>query len=158
MIISLKEFIRNGQFGPIEIGESKHAIVGALGEPDSDNDMGENGCILRYGWYELFIDSKDSLYAIQNDNYDSGLPETYEFRNEKVEIDSWFMNFTQGQDIESISKQIRNEDITVEEVEYYGRVVLRAQSGLIIDFTEEENECGKRELLGFRFWPAASIA
>jgi|GEM_PF-6304301 len=158
MKISIKEFIRNGKFGPIEIGESKHVIVEALGAPDSDNDMGENGCILLYGWYELFIDCKDILYSIQNDNYDSDLPATYEYQNGEIEIDSWFLDSTKGQDIESIAEEIRNEGIRLEKVEYYGRMVLKAQSGVIIDFNEEKNERGKRELLGFRYWPTASIA
>ncbi len=36
---------------------------------------------------------------------------------------------------------------------YWDRKVIKAASGVIIDFDDEENESGGRELIGIRYWP-----
>ncbi|MBB3166835.1 hypothetical protein [Simiduia aestuariiviva] len=153
MKLSIEEFVKTGKFGPVQIGMSKPEIIEFLGEADSDNDMDQNGSILIYGWYELFINSEDRLYSIQNDNYDPKYPETYIFQNSKFEIDPWILNNSTCQNIESISSKLKNSGIRFCLEEYYGRIVIKADSGVIIDFEEDENEIGLRELIGIRYWP-----
>ena len=153
MNISIKEFLKTARFGEIRIGDTKERIIRSLGEPDSDNDMGANGCILMYGWYEFYIDNEGYLYAIQNDNYDPTEPETYQYKSGIIEIDYWFLNSKGNQDISSISELLKSEHIEAKRTEYYGREVIETKAGIIIDFEEEINKNGKRNLLGFRYWP-----
>ncbi len=153
MKISIEEFVKTGNFGPINIGMSKADIIGCIGAPDSDNDMGENGFILIYAWYELFINHEDKLTSIQNDNYDPKNPESYTFENEKIEVDPWFLNDVLNQTIESVSKLLKSSGVNFDLADYYGRSVIKVDSGVIIDFSEEKNQNGVRELSGIRYWP-----
>jgi hypothetical protein len=81
------------------------------------------------------------------------VPETYQFKSDKVAIDPWFLKSTENQDISSISKLLENEKIEAKITEYYGREVIETKVGVIIDFDEEINDNERRNLLGFRYWP-----
>jgi len=151
--ISIKEFIRTGEFGPVKLGMNKNEVVSLIGEPESDNDMGKTGSILLYAWYELFFDHEHVLKSIQNDNYRPDDPESYEFSNAKFRIDSWILNSDRTQTIESVENLLNIEGIDCEKQFYYDRYVLRAKSGVIVDFSDEENERGIKWLVGVRYWP-----
>ncbi|MBB3168600.1 hypothetical protein [Simiduia aestuariiviva] len=153
MLIRILDFIKTGKFGPVEIGMSKAKVLEVLGPPDDDTDLDGPGSILLYAWYELFFDPDGILKSIQNDNYNPKDTGTYFFENEKFSIDPWFLNEVQEQNIESISRLLSDNGIKFEIVDYYGRNVLKVNSGVIVDFDEDENENGIKELIGVRYWP-----
>jgi hypothetical protein len=142
MIINLYNFIKTGEFGPVKIGMLKNEVLKLLGSPDSENNIGENGCILLYGWYELFTNHENRLYSIQNDNYNPEQPETYKFKNELVEVNPCFLNEAKNQTIHSVSELLNIENIKYEITDYYGHKAIKTNSGVIIDFSEEQNELG----------------
>ena len=153
MIISIEEFLEHGAFGPLKIGVSKATVISILGEPTRVLDLGETGTILVYGWYEFFFDRDGLLCSIQNDNYNPKEKNSYFFKNEKIEIDSWFLNGVQNQSIGDIAGILDGKGLDYEVVRYYGRDVIYLKSGVVIDFDEEENECGIKSLVGIRLWP-----
>jgi hypothetical protein len=153
MIISIEEFLRNGKFGPIDLGVSKGQALTILGEPDCDTDLGETGSILLYAWYELFFNNDGKLHSIQNDNYDPADKRSYEFKNNLFEIEPWFLNTTKNQSITDISNILDQKGLEYDVIDYYGHDALKLKSGVVVDFDEEENECGVNALIGIRYWP-----
>jgi hypothetical protein len=153
MIIRIEEFLKTAEFGPITIGTSKDKTLSLLGAPDDDTDLDGPGSIPLYAWYELFYDHNNTLKSIQNDNYDPTDKKSYFFKNEKFEIDPWFLNEKSNQNIEDISSLLADANIPYQKLQYHGRVVLQTQSGVIVDFDEEENEVGVKALMGIRYWP-----
>lgn len=153
MNISIEEFLETGKFGPLSLGVSKEETISLLGEPDSDNDLGETGSILLYAWYELFFNQEELLHSIQNDNYVPSDKQSYSFKNDKIVIDSWFLNDTENQSLSDISKILDGRRMRYKVIDYYGRDVIKLKSGVVIDFDEEENEYGIKALIGIRFWP-----
>ncbi len=135
------------------MGMTKQEIIQVLGQPDSDNDCGKRGWILLYSWYEFFISRDNKLFAIQNDNYDPQNRDSYSFKNELIEIDSWFLNADDNKSLNEIAELLKSKEIKHNIDDYFGRSVIKAESGVIIDFSDEENESGLRELIGIRFWP-----
>lgn len=157
MKVSLIDFLKSGSFGPVSIGMSKDKVLSLLGEPSTDNDLGETGSILIYAWYELFFSHQDELYSIQNDNYEPSDRSTYYFKNDKFEIDSWFLNEEENQSIEDISAILDRSDLKYTIIDYYERAAIKLNSGVVIDFDDEENDDGIQELLGVRYWPHNEI-
>jgi hypothetical protein len=153
MEIRISDFIKTGKFGPVEIGTSKEYTLNLLGEPDDDTDLDGTGSILLYAWYELFFDHEGILKSIQNDNYDPRDRKTYSFKNEKIQIDPWFLNEKEDQTIDYVSGLLSKESIVFETIDYYGRAALKASSGVVIDFDEDINESGVKQLIGLRYWP-----
>ena len=153
MIISIEEFLRSGEFGPVVIGMSKEEVIEYLGQPDSDNDIDKSGSILLYSWYEFFFNNENKLYSIQNDNYDSTDASSFEFKNESIEIDSWFLNNTRNQSIDNIIELLSLKKIDYSVIDYFGRNVIKLTSGVVVDFDEEKNTHGVKELIGIRYWP-----
>lgn len=151
--VSIKEFIRTGDFGPVKLGMSKDEVIDLLGNPDSDNKIRKTGSILLYSWYELFFDNEKVLKSIQNDHYQPNLPNTYKFSNAKFRIEPWILNADETQTIDSIAHRLKDVGIDYEKEFYYERYVLRAKSGVIVDFDDEENNNGIRRLIGVRYWP-----
>ncbi|BDY04671.1 hypothetical protein [Ferrimonas sp. YFM] len=153
MKIRIEEFLKSGRFGPLELGTSKDLAIASLGEPDCDADLGKTGSILLYGWYELFFNRENQLHSIQNDNYDPSRKESYLFKNEKIEIDPWFLNEALNQCIGDISRALEEKGMEYEVIDYYGRDAIKLKSGVVIDFDEEENDCGIKALTGIVLWP-----
>ncbi len=153
MKISIEEFLKTGKFGPFGIGSQKDFVISTLGEPDCDTDLGETGSILLYAWYELFFNHDSELNSIQNDNYDPCDKQTYSYKNEKFEIDSWFLNGVENQSINDISEVLSSKGMKYEIIDYYGRHAIKLKSGVVVDFDEEENERGINALMGIRYWP-----
>jgi hypothetical protein len=153
MEILLSEFIKTGKFGPVEIGTSKDRVLSELDVPDNDTDLDGSGSILLYSWYEFFFDHNGILRSIQNDNYNPKNKNTYLFKNDKYFINSWFLNEVEDQTIETVGILLTQESISFEIIDYYGRRVLKASSGVVIDFDENPNEKGTKALAGVRYWP-----
>lgn len=151
MLVSLKTFIQTTHFGTVKIGDDKASVLEILGCPSCDTDLGETGSILLYGWYELFFDHTDCLSYIQNDSYNPHQPETYQFKNEHFEIDAWFFNDIKHQTIETVSILLEQASISFDVINYYGRAVIKTESGVIIDFDDEKDPTGTYPLLGFRY-------
>jgi hypothetical protein len=62
--ISLKDFVLNGNFGPVKIGMTRDEVVNLLGEPEREGDFGSGYGGLIYAWYEFFYDKEKIDYEI----------------------------------------------------------------------------------------------
>ena len=91
MIIEIKQFIKIGKFGPVEIGMPKDKVLELLGPPDGEISCGKPTTGIHYSYYEFFFDPNKNLKGIQNDNYNPAYPENVEFKNDIFEIDPWFL-------------------------------------------------------------------
>ena len=153
MRVSIKEFIKTGIFGKARIGISKHKILDMFGQPDSDDYLNSDKSIVLYGRYEFFFNSEGMLSAIQNDNYDIRFPENAEFSNEKFSIDPWFLRSHSIQTYKDIKQHLLKESIEYQQISYWGRFVIKANSGVVIDFSEEPEILDDRLLVGIRYFP-----
>lgn len=155
MKVSIQAFLRNGKFGGVEVGMSKHTVLNLLGEPSSDHSLGETGSILLYSWYEFFFDDEDILNYIQNDSYNPEDIDSYQFQNEKFEVDAWFMDGSKNQGIDEVKKRLDQENFEYRVEEYYGREIIKLASGVVVDFDDCENSHGIKELTGIRYFSDA---
>jgi hypothetical protein len=143
IIISLKDFILTGKFGPVEIGMAKEEVIAVLGEPDDDHDFnGESGG-LWYFWYEFFyfIDS-GRVFAFQNDHVS---PEHYypdedwmHFKNDHFEIDPWFLVERRDYTFTEVVEVLRMEGIPFQEKKGFELDILRFESGVTMDFEDRD--------------------
>jgi len=148
-IISLKDFIITGQFGPVTIGMTKDEVIKTLGKPDSDNDYGAGSGGLMYAWYEFFY-SKDSLTidGIQNDHLTTwpgskrqkikDHQEAICFQNDSISIDIWFLKV--GKDITygEVINILRTEQIPFEEMNDQDQGhLIKFKSGVTMDFNDQ---------------------
>ena len=152
MIVNFKHFFKTGQFGTVELGDSIETVIEVLGDPDGKTHLGDTGVILTYGWYEFFFIHTGKLHSIQNDNYIPSNKNTFTFKNNNVEFDTWFFNATENQSIEKVSQLFDKNEMEYQAVDYYGRMAMKLNSGIIIEFAEENNQSDVRELVGFRYW------
>lgn len=156
-IISLKNFVQTGQFGPVTIGMTKDEVINLLGEPEFDNDYHTGSGGLVYAWYEFFY-WQDSLKmnGIQNDHLRTWPgnkrkktqihQEAICFRNDKISIDIWFLK--PGQDITycEVIKILRDEQIQFEEVnDPYQGYLITFESGVKMDFVNGESHFQQNE-------------
>ncbi len=148
IIISLKDFVTTGKFGPIQIGSTKDEVIKALGKPDFDNDYGIGSRGLMYAWYEFFY-WEDSLkiVGIQNDHLTISLEneknkieihqDSICFQNDRISIDIWFLK--PGQDItySEVIDILRTENISFEEItDHYQNHLIKFDSGVTMDFDD----------------------
>ncbi len=152
--INLKEFALTGDFGPVKIGMTKGQVIELLGEPDSDNDYGTGSTGLLYSWYEFFFDKKtEILKSIQNDHLQADCEEHNEsilFKNDKIEIDIWFLKLNQDVTRREVKEILQQQEISFSEEEYWGNEIIRFKSGVYFDFDDRDGvweiyEDGKME-------------
>lgn len=145
-IISLKDFITTGEFGPVRIGMTKDEVIKVLGQPDSDNDYGTGSGGLMYAWYEFFY-WQDSLKinGIQNDhltNWQVGKIKIHKeaicFQNDKISIDIWFLQVGKNISYGEVINILKSEGIPFEEIndQYRGRLI-KFKSGVTMDFDDQ---------------------
>jgi len=145
-IISLKDFIITGEFGPVKIGMTKDEVIKVLGQPDSDNDYGTGSGGLMYAWYEFFY-WQDSLKinGIQNDhliNWTTGKRKIHKeaiyFKNDKISLDIWFLQVGKNISYREVTKILKSEGISFEEIndQYRGHLI-KFKSGVTMDFDDQ---------------------
>ena len=149
--VLLKDFAATGRFGLIEMGMSKVEVTNFLGSPGGEAELllpGSTGML--YGWYEfLFID--DKLILIQNDHYDPQDPTAVEFRNDRFEVDPWFLRTALPIKFLDVIRNLESDGISYELVNLYGVKVLMLPSGFYFDFEQESGKLEERPLIGFRY-------
>lgn len=142
--IYLKDFIKTGKFGEIEIGVStKDDVVSLMGESYDFGDFGETQ-IIKYGWYEFFYWTESKIiHAIQNDHLQY-YPDDFEvvnYKNEKVKIDTWFLKANRNINFSEIINILNKEGIkySLEKHKFEDTLeFIRLKNGITIDFQNEE--------------------
>jgi hypothetical protein len=86
--ISIKEFLRTGQFGPVRLSMSRDQIYQSFGEPDaiaSAKRKARHPTTLLYGNIELWFSGSEpnQLSALFSDDFDLLRG------NERLQVDSW---------------------------------------------------------------------
>ena len=91
--IKLSVFLSTGDFGGVNLKDSKEDVLAKLGEPTGVILSHEKG--LHYSMYEFaFVGNK--LWYIQNDHFDPEYPELMLFENHMIKIDPEFMAATKA--------------------------------------------------------------
>lgn len=141
--IYLKDFIKTGDFGPVKIGMTKQQVINLLGEPDSDNDFGSGTFGLLYSWYEFFFDKKtQALKSIQNDHLQANCSEHDEmilFKNDKFEIDIWFLKVNHDITYKEVKEILKRENISFSEEKYWDNDIIKFESGVFLDFDDGDD-------------------
>ncbi|WP_299626706.1 hypothetical protein [uncultured Tenacibaculum sp.] len=141
--IYLKDFIKTGDFGPVKIGMKKQHVINLLGEPDSDNDFGSGTFGLLYSWYEFFFDKKtQALKSIQNDHLQANCSEHDEmilFKNDKFEIDTWFLKINHDITYKEVKEILKRENISFSEEKYWDNDIIKFESGVFLDFDDRDD-------------------
>jgi hypothetical protein len=145
--ISLKDFVLNGNFGPVKIGMTRDEVVSLLGKPEGEGDFGSGYGGLLYAWYEFFYDKEknDRIYAMQNDhlaicpnlktkrvNNKSEIC----FSNDYFTIDIWFLKKGWYLTYKDVVQVLKKEKIDYEIIEKHGVPIFKFTSGVEIDFDD----------------------
>jgi hypothetical protein len=143
--ISLKDFVLNGNFGPVKIGITRDDVVNLLGEPEGEGDFGSGYGGLQYARYEFFYDKKNKgrIYAMQNDNLaifpnlkTKRVNNKYAicFSNDHVTIDIWFLKKGRYLTYKDVVEILKKEKINYEVIEKQGVPIFKFASGVEMDF------------------------
>lgn len=140
--INLKDFVLTGDFGPVKIGMTKEQVIDLLGEPEAGNDYGTGSIGLLYSWYEFFFDKKTKiLKSIQNDHLQANCAEHDEmilFKNDKIEIDIWFLKLNQDVTFREVKTILHKQEIPFTEEEILGNEIIKFESGVYLDFDNKD--------------------
>lgn len=144
--IKLKDFALTGEFGPVKIGMTKKQVTDLLGEPEADQDFGTGYTGLLYSWYEFFFETDTGILdSIQNDHLQadcSNHDEMILFRNDKIEIDTWFLKLNQDLTRREVKEILDEQRISFTEEEYWGSDIIRFESGVYLDFDNRDGVWG----------------
>ena len=152
--VVLKDFAVTGRFGPIEMGMSKVEVTNLLGPPGGEAEFSAGSTGMLYGWYEFqFCD--DKLILIQNDSYDPRDPTAVEFRNDRFEVDPWFLRTPLPLTSLNVTRNLESEGLSYEIAHLgspeNGIKVIMLPSGFHFDFEQELEKLEDRPLIGFRY-------
>jgi len=89
----------------------------------------------------------------QLQTYKEEIPDLFIFNEALVVSDG--LNARVGVSSEHMAIQspiLEQQNIEHSVVEYYDRPMIKVNSGVIVDFSDEENDDGFRELIGIRYW------
>ena len=161
--IRISEFLRTGRFGPVKIEDSKAEVIRKLGVPDGEILVKKPLTVIHYGRYEFVFEEK-GLQSIQNDHFNPEFPDSMEYSNKKIHIDSEFLKADKVKKLNEIESELIRYEISYKCLEYWGRKVLKTESGVVIDFNDEKwdenvNTTPKidvpqeYELIGIRYFP-----
>ena len=139
-IISLKNFIKTGCFGSVELEMSKEEVIDLLGQPEwyNDDQLSDGVTLIAYSWYEFFFTKENKLFAIQNDHFDVEFPESCRYKSEKIEIDPWIYKGDQLFLFKDVEEILQEEEITYKVEDYLGRKIIKMPSEVVIDFTNKK--------------------
>lgn len=92
--------------------------------------------------YEFFYDTKSGvLSSIQNDHLQADClnhDESINFKNDKIEIDTWFLKLNQDLTKSDVKKTLKKQEIPFIEEEYWGSDIIRFESGVYLDFDDRD--------------------
>jgi hypothetical protein len=140
MLVSIKDFVVTGHFGPVRIGMNTTEVTTLLGMADDAGNFSGGNSGLIYGGYEFFF-FDDALNAIQNDGVDFRHPDS---------VEPWILAGNRGTKFDEIMSACNEDGVECEVIEYFGRPALRAKSGVVLDFGEPEDN---GTLIAIRFFP-----
>jgi hypothetical protein len=140
MIISLKDFVASGTFGPIKIGMTTKEVTEFLGKPIDVYETEEAG-FLSYGWYEFFyltIDRKIS--GIQNKHLIADCDNHGEmifFENDTFKIDPWFLETGKDFTYKDVKNILEKEGLKYfeETPQLYDSSILKFKNGVYLEFS-----------------------
>ena len=131
--IKLIDFIRTGYFGLVHLGMTRDKVVSLLGQ----GDEGYKGS-LWYGSYELFFDEEnDTLTGIQNDhlfNCEVGGDDAALFRNDRFQIDPWFLSSARHVTYRECIKYISEAGVSFVEKHEWDAYKIIFDSGVYLSF------------------------
>jgi hypothetical protein len=134
--ISLKNFLRTGNFGFVEMGMKKEEVIAILGKPFCENEIND-GIALLYGWYEFYFwNENQQLFAIQNDSLQ--FKNCLHFENQHFKLDTWFLQAGKMPTLQRVKQILDNTHIKYTEEEQYELHILTLESGVTIDFEIEK--------------------
>jgi hypothetical protein len=148
IIISLKDFVLNGNFGPVKIGMTRDEVVNLLGKPEGEAKFGSGYGGLQYARYEFFYDKKNKgrIYAMQNDNLaifpnlkTKRVNNKYAicFSNDHFTIDIWFLKKGWYLTYKDVVQILKKEKIDYEVIERHGVPIFKFASGVEMDFDDD---------------------
>lgn len=148
-IISLKDFILTGHFGPIYIGMPMEELKEYLGEPSDHFDSGSGSAVMFYNGFEFYYyTDSNMLYAIQNDNIRHEGPERKSahlyYVNNTILVDTWFLEFGKPVTYKKVLERLRQEGIVFEEKARDDYDELVFPSGVTFDFENRKDDEGKQ--------------
>jgi hypothetical protein len=161
--IDVLNFLKTGDFGDAKIKDSKETVIRKLGNPDGHIKLTNPLIGIHYGNYEFVFDG-EGLRSIQNDNFNSEYPDSMEFSNEMFLVESGFLKSDKTIKLGEIKLELEKVNISYKIVDYWERKVLKTESGVIIDFNDEEwdkssesmvkiLDMNEYEFIGIRYYP-----
>ena len=142
--IYLKEFIKTGKFGTLEINFStRDDILNLMGDGYDHGDFGTTQ-IIKYAWYEFFYNSEDKLLTgIQNDHlqYDcSNHEDMFMFENSIVRIDPWILKPNENVTFIEVIEHLEKDGVKfkISRHGYVGALdYIELDNGVTLDFDDE---------------------
>jgi hypothetical protein len=134
--IFLKDFIKNGNFGKIKIGQDKNDVINYLGN-NYNKGIFDKTYILKWGTFEFFFwNENNKLYGIQNDsiNYHEEIND-----DKTINFDMWFL--FKGITLQETKNNLIKENIEFKQEkykDYYEQIILKNK--ICLDFTNETME------------------
>ena len=103
--VNLFNFINNGEFANIKVGQTKEWIINNFPDPDYINDMGDNMFIWQYGTIEFHFDG-EMLFLIFCDNF-------HKFNAGKtIDLEKWIFKSTNHLTLEKVVKVLNKNKIS----------------------------------------------
>ncbi len=137
--ISLKEFLKTGMLGNIQIGKStKQDVINLFGE-DYDFANCNDTQIIKYGWYEFFYYTDSELvFGFQNDHLsaDCNNREDVTYQNNQLKIDTWFIEPLKVVTVSDVETHLIQLGINfiLQENKYDKSPEFKLENGISIDF------------------------
>lgn len=137
--VDLKTFVKTGRLSGLEFGIStKDDLFRAFGKT-KDISKGFETLIYRYGWYEFFVWEKNNIvYAFQNDHLISDCinhKEMISFKNEKVDINPWFLTEEKDCSYLQLKEFLKQENITFsEQINKHNTLIIILDNNISFDF------------------------
>lgn len=138
--ICLKDFIKTGNWGSIQLGHSTMDEVIRLMGSGFDQADAYDTLIIRYGWYEFFFWKKTKiLYAIQNDQlaYDcDNHAEITLVETGQISLDTWFIEENKI-GLQEVLLYLKDEQIPYRYTKETDYVKLICASGVSLEFSKD---------------------
>jgi hypothetical protein len=145
--VSLKDFVLNGNFGPVKIGMTRDEVVNLLGKPEGEAKFGSGYGGLLYAWYEFLydIENNNKILGIQNDSLavspnleTKRINNKYAicFSNDHFTMDIWFLKKGWYLTYKDVVQVLKKEKIDYEIIEKHGVPIFKFASGVEMDFDD----------------------
>jgi hypothetical protein len=147
LTVKLKEFITQGNFGPVQLGMHIDKVIALLGEPQSKHDFDNGHSEIFYAWYEFFYETQTGIvYSIQNDhlatfaNAKTGRVNNKKdicFSNNTFTIDIWFLKKNRYMTYINVYENLKKENLLFEIKLEDGLQTITLPSGVRLDFDDQ---------------------